>query len=281
MMLFGNGVSAMALYGVLGDIHGNREALRAVLACCSRRGVDGIICIGDIVGYNAESDGCAALLRDWRALAVAGNHDLISIGRLGYEGCANPVIYSLKRTRRSLSLPTVAYLRSLPFFRLIEERVLVTHAGVRDVRQRGGGLRQLLENAAHLRADFPGVSICLHGQAHAQRLCELDGARVRELPIDRPWALRGDRTYFVNPGSVDAARKAEHKLAEFAFFDSESLRIEFNRTAYDDIGAEARAIAGGYRIDPWTDSLYSLRRRLVRLARGLVPISDAVQRRST
>ena len=271
----------MALYGVLGDIHGNREALLAVLACCSRRGVDGIICIGDIVGYNADSDGCATLMRDWRALSVAGNHDLISIGRLGYERCANPVIYSLKRTRRELSLPTVAYLRSLPSFRVIEDRVLVTHAGVRDVQQNAAGPRQLLENAAHLRADFPGVSICLHGQAHAQRIWELDGAGVRELPIDRPIALREDRTYFVSPGSVDASRKAEHKLAEFALFDSNARRVEFNRTTYDDIGAEARAIAGGYRIDPWTDCLYSLRRRLVRLARGMVPVSDAVQRRST
>jgi predicted phosphodiesterase len=271
----------MALYGVLGDIHGNREALLAVLACCSRRGVDAIICIGDIVGYNADSDGCAALMRDWRALAVAGNHDLISIGRLGYEDCTNPVIYSLKRTRRSLSLPTIAYLRSLPSFRVLDDRVLVTHAGVRDVQQRGPGLRQLLENAAHLRADFPGVSICLHGRAHAQRICELNGARVRELPIDRPIALREDRIYFVNPGSVDASRKAEHKLAEFVLFDSEALRVEFNRTAYDDIGAEARAIACGYRIDPWTDCLYSLRRRLVRLARRVGPVGDALQRRST
>src|SRR5688572_31684671 len=114
--------SAMALYGVLGDIHGNREALLAVLACCSRRGVDEVICMGDIVGYNADSDSCAALLRDWRALSVAGNHDLISIGRLGYERCANPVIYSLKRTRRELSLPTIAYLRSLPSPSLSGER---------------------------------------------------------------------------------------------------------------------------------------------------------------
>src|SRR5688572_33235971 len=92
--------SAMALYGVLGDIHGNREALLAVLACCSRRGVDGIICIGDVVGYNADSDSCAALLRDWRALSVAGTYDLISIGRPGSERSTHPVLYALKRNPR-------------------------------------------------------------------------------------------------------------------------------------------------------------------------------------
>jgi predicted phosphodiesterase len=275
----------MALYGVLGDVHGNREALLAVLACCSRRGVDGVICIGDIVGYNADSDSCAALLRDWRALSVAGNYDLISIGRLGYERCANPVIYSLKRTRRELSLPTRAYLRSLPEHRVVDDRVLITHAGIRDVQQHFAGHRQVVENAAHLRADFPGLSICFHGHAHIQRVWELDGQRVRELPVDRALVLRSDRVYFINPGSVDASRRAEHKLAEFAYFDSDTLRIDFHRTAYDDMGAEARAVAGGYRIDPWTDRLYSLRRRLARIARGIVPevspASDTVQRRST
>jgi predicted phosphodiesterase len=271
----------MALYGVLGDIHGNREALLAVLACCSRRGVDGIICMGDVVGYNADPDSCAALLRDWRALSVAGNHDLISIGRLGYERCANPVVYSLKRTRRALSLPTIAYLRSLPSHRVVEDRVVVTHSGIRDVQQHFAGHRQVLENAAHLRADFPGFSICFHGNAHVQRIWELDGGRVRELPVDRALVLSADRVYFINPGAVDASRKAGHKLAEFACFDSDTLRIDFHRTAYDDVGAEARAVACGYRIDPWTDRLYSLQRRLLRLARGMVPASDAVQRRST
>jgi predicted phosphodiesterase len=271
----------MALYGVLGDIHGNREALLAVLAGCRRRGVERIICVGDIVGYNADSDGCAALMREWGALTVAGNHDLISIGRLGFDRCANKAIYSLKRTRRAISPPTVAYLRSLPSHRVIDARVLVTHAGIRDVQQYLVGPRQILPNAADMRADFPEQSICFFGHVHMQKVYEVDGDSVRELPIDRPLTLRDDRLYFINPGSVDAARKAEHKFAEYAFFDSDTLHIEFHRTEYDDAGAEARALAGGYRIGPLTDRLYSLRQRLGRLARRVLTAGGAAQRRST
>ena len=253
----------MALYGVIGDIHGNREALLAVLACLDRRRVDALICLGDIVGYNADSDECAAEMRGRRALAVAGNHDLISIGRLGFERCPNKVIYSLKRTRRRLAPETTVYLASLPSHRIIDNRILLVHAGIRDVQQYVTSPAHILQNAAHMRLDFPGLNICLFGHVHMQKVYELEDDGIRELPYAGPINLRDDRIYFVNPGSVDAARKREHKLAEFALIDSDSRLIEFQRIAYDDGASEAKALAGGYRIDPWTDRLYSLRRRLI------------------
>ena len=248
-------------------MHGNREALLAVLACCDRRRVDAILCVGDIVGFNADPDECAAQLRQRRALAIAGNHDLISIGRLGFSRCANKVVYSLKRTRRSLAPDTVAYLSSLPAHRVLEDRILLTHAGVRDVEQYVAGPRQVLENAAYLRSDYPRAGICLFGHVHAQKVYEVDGGEVRDLPRDGRVALRDDRLYFINPGSVDAARKGgnggERKRAEFAYLDSADRTIEFHDIAYDDAGSEAKAAAGGYRIDPWTDRMYTLRRRVL------------------
>jgi predicted phosphodiesterase len=254
----------MALYGVIGDIHGNREALLAVLDCFDRREVDGILCVGDIVGYNADPDECAALMRERDALAIAGNHDLISIGRLGFSKCANKVIYSLKRTRRRLAPETAAYLRSLPAHRVIERRVLLVHAGVRDVEQYLVTPAQVRQNAAYLRADFPGPSICLFGHVHVQKVYEIDGEEVSELPVNGQVRLREDRVYFINPGSVDAARKQERKLAEFAILDSGAWTMEFHSIAYDDTASESKAAAGGYRIDHWTDRLYTLRRRILR-----------------
>jgi predicted phosphodiesterase len=252
----------MAFYGVIGDIHGNREALLAVLACLDRRGIDGLICLGDIVGYNADSDECAALMRERQALAIAGNHDLISIGKLGFTRCANKVIYSLKRTRRQLAAKTAAYLASLPAHRVIDDRILLVHAGIRDVQQYVTTPYHVRQNAAFMRADFPGLKVCMFGHVHTQKVYELNDAEVRELAPAEALTLREDRAYFINPGSVDAARKQEHKLAEFAFIDSDTLKLEFHRIAYDDDASEAKAVANGYRIDSLTDRIYSLRRRL-------------------
>ena len=46
----------MALYGIVADVHGNREALAAALAALERRGAERLLCLGDVVGYNADPD---------------------------------------------------------------------------------------------------------------------------------------------------------------------------------------------------------------------------------
>jgi predicted phosphodiesterase len=48
----------MALYGVIADIHGNREALSAALALLGNLGAQRIVCLGDFVGYSADPDEC-------------------------------------------------------------------------------------------------------------------------------------------------------------------------------------------------------------------------------
>lgn len=252
----------MALYGVLGDIHGSAEALRAVLDYLERRGVEGLLCVGDVVGYNADSDTCAELLREHGALVIAGNHDLISAGRLGVARCANKVAYSLRRTRRAISPETAAWLAGLPARLVIDEHILLVHAGLRDVEQYVVGERQVRENATYLAEELPQVDTCFFGHVHLQKAFEVSPGRVRELAIDGPTELRGDRIHFINPGSVDAARRNGQRCAEFAVFDGVQRRLEFHRIAYDYAASEAKAAAGGYRIGPWADRLYSLRRRL-------------------
>jgi predicted phosphodiesterase len=254
----------MALYGVLGDIHGNREALEAALAALDEHAIDAILCVGDIVGYNADGNACVAILKERGATCIAGNHDLIGTGRLGFERCSNKAMHSLKRTRRALSPATVAELGSLPAHRRIEDRVVLVHGGVRDVQQYMTQPRHLLENAAYLREDFPGASVCFFGHTHEQRVYEVHRETVRELDTRAPVVLlRGDRVYFVNPGSVDASRKRSQKYAELAIFDSERLACVFRRVPYDDAATEAKAAAHGYRIDRWRDRLYDWQRRVI------------------
>lgn len=253
----------MALYGVLGDIHGNREALEAALAKLDACGAERLLCVGDLVGYNADGDACVAMLRSRGAISIAGNHDLIGTGLMGFERCSNKAMHSLKRTRRALRAETAAELRALPTHRMIEGHILLTHGGVRDVQQYMTQPRHFSENAAFLREDFPAARVCFFGHTHEQRIFELDEDAAREVPIADRVVLRADRRYFVNPGSVDASRKHIAKCAELALFDSGSLALSFHRVPYDDRETEAKALAQGYRIDPWRDRLYDWQRRVV------------------
>ncbi|HYG56428.1 MAG TPA: metallophosphoesterase family protein [Burkholderiales bacterium] len=251
----------MALYGIIADIHGNREALEAVLRALDNR-VDEIVCLGDIVGYNADPDECAATLRRRGVASIAGNHDLIAIGRLDTSRCANNARYALERTRQRLGVETAAYLAELPPHRLIGAEVVLVHGGVRDVQQYLRTPALIRENAAYLREDFPGAKLCFFGHSHEQRVFAVEDVAIREVARDESVYLVKDRVYFINPGSVDAARRRANKLAECAILDTEEWRVEFLRVPYDAAAAEAKAAAFGYRIDPWTDRLYSLQRKI-------------------
>src|SRR5438552_16484550 len=251
----------MAVYGVLGDIHGNVEALEAVLAALDDRGVRRLLCVGDVVGYNADPDACVALLRARGTQVIAGNHDLIGTGRLGFERCSNKARYSLQRTRRRLAPESVAWLTALPANRLIEDSIALVHGGVRDVQLYMTTPQHIRRNAALLREDFPTARVCFFGHSHEQRLYEVSGDEVQALPV-RACRLASDRVYFINAGSVDAQRKREHRLAEFAVFDSDAWTVEFHRVRYDAAATEAKAAVGGYRIVPFIDWLYTMRRRL-------------------
>src|SRR5438309_9003258 len=170
----------MAVYGVLGDIHSNVEALEAVLAALDDRGVRRLLCVGDVVGYNADPDACIALLRARGTQVIAGNHDLIGTGRLGFERCSNKARYSLKRTRRRLSDESAAWLRALPPHRLVEGTVALIHGGVRDVQLYMTTPAHIRRNAALLREDFPTARVCFFGHSHEQRIYGVSGDEVRE-----------------------------------------------------------------------------------------------------
>lgn len=256
----------MAVYGLIADIHGNREALGAVLSALDARGVQRLACLGDIIGYNADPDECAAMLRARQAAAIAGNHDLIGLGRLDFRRCSNKARYSLQRTRRALKPETREHLAALPAHRTLEEGVVLVHGGVRDVQQYMVTPAIIAQNAAFLREDFPGARLCFFGHSHEQKIYEVNGDEAAEVPLQEKFALRPGPTYFVNPGSVDAARKRTGKLAEYAILDTGAWTIEFLRVPYDAASSEVKAVVFGYRISPWTDGLYRMQRRLRNVA---------------
>jgi predicted phosphodiesterase len=254
----------MAVYGVLGDIHGNREALTAVIDALEAHGVTRLLCVGDIVGYNADPDECATLLRERDAAAISGTHDLIGTHHLGFDRCSNKAMHALEQTRRSLHPETARYLETLPARLPIEERVLLIHGGVRNVEQYMTKPRHIEENVRFLRSDYPGRNVCFFGHTHEQKVFEVEGETVREIPALGAVILREDREYFLNAGSVDASRKrGEPKRAEFAIFDSAALIVEFFRISYNDALTESKAAAAGYRLNKWADRLYEVRRRIV------------------
>ena len=60
---------------VISDIHGNVTALKRVLEDIESRGIEKIVCLGDIVGYGPDPLECLDLVQEKCAWALMGNHD--------------------------------------------------------------------------------------------------------------------------------------------------------------------------------------------------------------
>lgn len=233
----------MSLYGVMAGVQGNREALTAVLEAMEKRGARRIVCLGDLVGLNADPEECVEIVRRRCAVALAGPHELICVGRLDFGACSTEAEYSLRRTRRSLQMESKKWLGGLPATGVLESGVVVQS----------------------LREDVPGARLCFFGEGREQKAYEVRDNAVHELAGERH-ALEKERSYYVSPGSVDASAK-RGRFAECALFDSLEWSVRFLRVPYDSAASEAKAAVFGYRINALTDQLYTLRRRTASAAR--------------
>ena len=63
------------MLAIISDIHGNLEALTAVLADIEKRGVPDILCLGDVLGYGPNPIECLDLIRERCRVTIMGNHD--------------------------------------------------------------------------------------------------------------------------------------------------------------------------------------------------------------
>ncbi|MBI4375541.1 MAG: metallophosphoesterase family protein [Elusimicrobia bacterium] len=102
-------------YGVFSDVHGNLEALKAVLGHFESEGVDAHLCCGDLVGYGPDPEACLGLIRSLKGLSVVGgNHDLAVAGRMDLEWFNPYARTAAIWTRAHLSRQALDFLEGLP-----------------------------------------------------------------------------------------------------------------------------------------------------------------------
>jgi len=96
-------------YAILSDIHANLEALQAVLARITALGADTVVCLGDLVGYNANPNECVESSVVTGITCIMGNHDAVACG-LEDPGSFNPAAKeSVLWTRERLTLENQSF----------------------------------------------------------------------------------------------------------------------------------------------------------------------------
>ena len=100
-------------YLIISDLHGNWEALQAVLSQAAGQ-YDKVLCLGDLIGYGADPNAVVDWCRQHVSVVVRGNHDKASVGLEDLEWF-NPVARAAAIwTQNALSPENLDWVRALP-----------------------------------------------------------------------------------------------------------------------------------------------------------------------
>lgn len=226
-------------YGILSDIHGNLEALQAVLDLYHKEGIKDYLCVGDIVGYGADPRECLRIVRGLNMVTVAGNHDWAVSGRFD-PVYFNPVAKeAVLWTRDQLSSDEKDFLNGLPLVHKEDDLILVH--GTLGEPEHFHYMRYLSQAAETF--DLMDKTLCFIGHSHAPQIIIHRGEENRPSKTLRITIEPGCK-YIINAGSVGQPRDGDPEAA-YCVYDTELRTVEVKRTTYDIRTAQDKILAAG------------------------------------
>ena len=223
---------------ILTDIHSNLPAAEAVMGAVDEAGIEQTWCLGDIVGYGAQPDDCARLVRERCELSLVGNHDLAVTGEIDTAVFSASAAAAVDWTRQNASKETIDFLKGLKP-EALDREVGLYHASPRDpvweyvlaVDQAA----ECIEEQAQ-RISFIGHShVALWFGISDDRKLSEGGQAPAGHTIDMP----GGR-WLLNPGSVGQPRDGDPRAA-WLELETEPWKVTYHRVDYE-IDSAANAI---------------------------------------
>lgn len=224
---------------LISDIHGNLEALDAVMADIETRQVDRIVCLGDIVGYGPNPCQCLDIVTKKSKLTILGNHDqAVMFDPDGFNPLALRAIYW---TRDQLDHgpggPTTIndrwdFLGNLPkMHRDKAENILYVHGSPREPTDEYV-FPESIYDESKMRLLFDRVDwLCFQGHTHMPGVFTQDFDFVPPEACDFIYPLNGEKL-MINVGSVGQPRDEDNRSC-YAVLDTDKKRLEYYRVKYD------------------------------------------------
>jgi diadenosine tetraphosphatase ApaH/serine/threonine PP2A family protein phosphatase len=215
-------------YLVFSDVHGNLEALQAVLAHGAATGVEFYVCLGDVIGYGANPNECIDTVRSLPAYAcVKGNHDAAVVDPGERSFFHSVALEGVRYTETTLTSENKRFIERLPYVYTSDGLFIAVHASPympeawEYVLDQGGAKRAF--GAMKHQVAFIGHSHTPGGD----QLTIRDGVR-----------------YVINVGSVGQPRDGNPD-ASFVVFDDEKLSVNIMRVEYDRKTAAEKILKAG------------------------------------
>jgi predicted phosphodiesterase len=196
---------------IFGDIHANLEALEAVLDDAANQGVTDYVCLGDVVGYNADPVACLNIIREMGCPTVKGNHDKDASEDHSLDSMNPVAATALKWTRM---------VRQVADYTIVHSTL--------DQPVHWNYVTNRFDAMSNFSYQF--TQLCFHGHTHVPRVF-IKSDKVREVPAESV-EIEADAKYFINVGSVGQPRDGDPRAC-YAIYDAESKLIVFRRINYN------------------------------------------------
>jgi len=214
--------------GVIGDIHSNFTALKAVLQALDDVGVDTICCVGDVVGYGPHPNQCVELLRQRQIPCVKGNHDEYATqGRR--EWLIRPEArVAIEWTQDVLTDDHKQWLRQLPRAIWLEDIELLhsSHALYPSWRY------VFNEETAMENFLLQSAEVCFNAHTHLPLFAWHQPGSKPHISVLENMFLPRERSVLIGVGSVGQPRDGDPRSAA-VIYNSKTKSVSLRRIAYD------------------------------------------------
>jgi diadenosine tetraphosphatase ApaH/serine/threonine PP2A family protein phosphatase len=230
--------------GILGDIHGNAEALTAVVEALRADVVDVYVQVGDIVGYGPEPSRCIDIVRELGCVVCLGNHDAAVLDRLDTSYFNNFARAAIHWTRPRLREQDFEFLRSLQLV-VRQPPFTVVHGTLHLPEQFGYVISpvEALDSLEHQDTPF-----CFVGHSHVPAIYLRRDEHPQDIHVvphsEAEISYRGFDRILMNVGSVGQPRDEDPRAA-YGLVDTELGIASIKRVPYDIAGVQRKIREAG------------------------------------
>lgn len=214
--------------GIISDIHGNLEALEAVMNALKKQDVEKTICLGDLVGYGPNPNECTEIILNETDWVVAGNHDRAVTGRFPAKFFNESAFEAIKWTQKVIKEQYIKQLDNLPLI-LHENQILLVHACVENP---SGWLYITTLDAAMRNFMLMNTSICLIGHSHVPMAFVQDISGEIQVKNTQSLPIENQKRYIINVGSVGQPRDGNPKAC-YSVLDLKEQQYTLHRIPYN------------------------------------------------
>ena len=226
---------------IISDIHGNLEALEAVLADIREQNISEIFCLGDIIGYGPNPCECIDRVMSVCKVCLLGNHDQAALfDPEGFNASAERAVFWTRKTLESGSGAQADkrwdFLGELP--RVYRDgNFLFVHGSARNPLNEYVFPEDIYNQRKMERIFSLVEKYCFQGHTHIPGVFTEDLNFLAPEEIDFNYVMN-DKKILVNVGSVGQPRNGDNR-SSYVVVDGDT--IHFKRVGYD-FGQTAKKI---------------------------------------